>query len=60
MGEREQSEAVLEGTAEPDSHGVWTRTTAPQTPYSMRQVGTGLVMFVILAIVAFGLPLAFA
>ncbi len=36
---------------------VWTRDTAPQTPYSMRQVGIGLVIFVIAAAVAFGVPL---
>lgn len=42
---------------EPTGSDVWTRDTAPQTPYSMRQVGIGLVIFVIAAAVAFGVPL---
>lgn len=39
---------------------VWARDTAPQTPYTLRQVGIGLVVFVALAVVAFGVPLALA
>jgi len=39
---------------------IWARETAPQSAYTMRQVGIGLVVFVLLAILAFGVPLAFA
>lgn len=42
---------------EPTGSDVWARDTAPQTPYTMRQVGIGLVSFVIAAAVAFGVPL---
>lgn len=37
--------------------GVWARETAPQTPYTRRQVGIGLVIFAVGALVAFGVPL---
>lgn len=50
----------LEETFSGAHAGVWARETAPQSPYTMRQVGLGLVVFVILAVVAFGLPLAMA
>ncbi|MFB6353379.1 MAG: hypothetical protein ABEJ92_04775 [Halobacteriales archaeon] len=43
-----------------DGSAVWERETAPQSPYSMRQVGIGLVVLVAGAVVAFGLPLALA
>lgn len=39
---------------------VWARETAPQSPYTTRQVGTGLVVFLVVAAVAYGLPLALA
>lgn len=35
------------------------RTTAPQQPYSMRQVGTGIVVLAVGLVVAYLLPLAF-
>lgn len=38
----------------------WARETAPQTPYTMRQVGIGLVIFAVLAIIVFALPLVVA
>lgn len=44
----------------PEEAAVWTRDTAPQTPYTMRQVGLGLVVFAVGAVVAFGIPLALA
>lgn len=39
---------------------VWARETAPQSPYTVRQVGIGLAVLVALAVVAFALPLALA
>lgn len=57
MGERpDMSE---EDTAKPDAEGpdVWARDTAPQTPYTLRQVGIGLVIAVVAGAVAFGVPL---
>lgn len=39
---------------------VWSRDTAPQTPFTLRQVGIGLVIAVVGAATAFGLPLALA
>lgn len=54
-------EAATEAEAsEPGEDGVWARETAPQSPYSMRQVGIGLVVLAIGAAVAFGVPLALA
>lgn len=41
----------------PVGDDVWDRRTAPQSPYSVRQVAVGLVVFVIGAVVAFGIPL---
>lgn len=48
-----------EDTAELDAEGsdVWARDTAPQTPYTLRQVGIGLVIAVVAGAVAFGVPL---
>lgn len=40
-----------------DEDGIWARATAPQTPYTSRQVGIGLVIFVIGVVVTFGVPL---
>lgn len=45
---------------EPAENDLWARETAPQSPYSMRQVGIGLVVLAIGAAVAFGVPLALA
>lgn len=36
---------------------LWARSTAPQSPFTIRQVGIGVVVAIMLAIVAFGLPL---
>lgn len=48
-------------TATPDPSNsvidVWDRTTAPQSPYSSREVGIGLLVFLIGTGVIFGLPL---
>ena len=46
--------------AEPMEDPVWSRETAPQTPYTMRQVGIGFLVLVVGAVVAFGVPLALA
>lgn len=48
------------GAADAEADGesdVWSRETAPQTPFTMRQVGIGLALFVLGVAVAFGLPL---
>lgn len=37
--------------------GVWARSTAPQSPYGMRQVGIGVVIFVIGIAITVGIPL---
>lgn len=37
--------------------GVWTRSTAPQSPYGMRQVGIGIVIFAIGIAITVGIPL---
>lgn len=36
--------------------GIWARTTAPQSAFTMGQVGTGLVVMAIGLLIAFGLP----
>lgn len=36
---------------------LWERSTAPQSAYSMRQVGIGIVIFLVGAAVTFGIPL---
>ena len=38
--------------------GIWARETAPQSPYTGRQVGIGFVVLIVGAVVAFGLPIA--
>jgi len=35
--------------------GIWARTTAPQSPFTSAQVGTGLVVLVIGLLITFGL-----
>ncbi len=40
-----------------EADGIWTRSTAPQSPYSMSQVGTGIVIFVIGLLITVGIPL---
>lgn len=45
----------------PDADGdadLWARSTAPQSEFTMRQVGIGLAAFAVLAVLAFGIPLA--
>lgn len=39
---------------------VWARETAPQSPYTTREVAIGLVVFAIAAVVAFVVPLLLA
>lgn len=37
---------------------LWARRTAPQSPYTIRQVGIGIAVAIALVILAFGVPLA--
>lgn len=50
MSEAEAVEAA-------DAGDVWARETAPQSPYTMREVSIGLVVFAVAAAVAFAVPL---
>ena len=49
-------EAETESEPEEDA-GIWARTTAPQSPYTLGQVGTGFVVLAIGLAIGFGLPL---
>ncbi len=40
--------------------GIWKRSTAPQSEYSSRHVGIGLVVFAIGVVITVGLPLVLA
>lgn len=57
MTDGDETEAAEPGERADD---IWSRTTAPQSPYTTRQIGIGLAVFVVLALVAFVLPLALA
>lgn len=46
-----------ESPVEDTAAGIWARSTAPQSSYTMGQVGTGLVIFVIGLVITFGIPL---
>ncbi len=39
--------------------GVWARTTAPQSDFSMRAVWTGLVILALGLLITFGLALVY-
>jgi len=39
---------------------IWERSTAPQSSYTGREIGIGIAVFLIGALIAFGLPLALA
>lgn len=54
MSEAEPPEST--GTDD-EGEDLWARDTAPQTPYTAREVGIGLAIAVALAVVAFGVPL---
>lgn len=54
------TDADTDAPETPDRADVWARDTAPQTPYTMREVGIGLAGLVVGAAIAFGLPLALA
>lgn len=41
-----------------DASGDEARRTAPQSPFTMREVSIGLVVTVLGSIIAFGIPLA--
>jgi hypothetical protein len=44
---------------EPSGTGsVWDRSTAPQSPYTGREIGIGIAVFLVGMLIAFGLPLA--
>lgn len=56
---------MTEETGEEEAHatadqGIWARSTAPQSEYSTRSVGIGLVVFGIGVVITFGLPLLVA
>ena len=46
--------------ADEPTDGLWARSTAPQSPFTTRQVWTGAVVLVVGLAIAFGLPLALA
>lgn len=53
--------AADDDSSEPDSAAapsVWTRETAPQSSFTMRDVLIGLVIAVIGGLIAFGIPIA--
>lgn len=40
-----------------EATGIWARSTAPQSQFTSRQVGTGIVVLVVGLLVTFILPL---
>ena len=48
------TESADETTA---ADGIWARETAPQSDFTSREVGTGLLVLVVGLLVTFGLPL---
>ena len=48
-----------EATPEP-TDDVWERSTAPQSSYTGREIGIGIAVFLVGALIAFGLPVALA
>ena len=50
-------EPADEASGSNDEDAVWARETAPQSPYTSREVAIGLVVFAVAALVAFGVPL---
>lgn len=56
-GSAEEAANMTEDATEGEDAGIWARATAPQTPYSGRQVGIGLIVFVVGVAVTFGIPL---
>ena len=48
-------EAVVDSEDE-----VWDRSTAPQSPYTGREIGIGIAVLLAGLLIAFGLPLALA
>ena len=53
MTEEDEEEAGTESGEDP----IWERETAPQSPYTSRDVAVGVVVAVIGVAVTFGLPL---
>lgn len=47
-------------TEDAPGEGIWARTTAPQSPYTVREVAIGLLVLAVGVVVAFGLPLLLA
>lgn len=46
--------------AEGSTDGLWARSTAPQSPFTARQVWTGFVVLAVGLVVAFVVPLTLA
>lgn len=42
------------------TEAVWDRSTAPQSSYTGREIGIGIAVFLVGALIAFGLPVALA
>lgn len=52
------AESAGEAEAKPGAGtDIWARETAPQSPFTTRQVGVGVVVLAIGLAVSFGLPL---
>lgn len=54
---QEKAENDVQEEKDPEDR-MWKRSTAPQSQYSMRQVGTGLILLLIGVLITFGIPLA--
>lgn len=52
MGDESDTESTGDS-----NDGIWSRTTAPQSPYSSREISIGIVVLVIGLLVVFGIPL---
>ena len=60
MSEERAAEAAESGSGAASEDEVWGRDTAPQTPFTLRQVWIGLLIVAIGAAIAFGAPLVFS
>lgn len=60
MSDAPAADADQDGAEAGVEEAIWSRDTAPQTPFTLRQVGIGFVIAAVGAVVAFGLPLLLA